>query len=136
MATSPQPPRVLTELDQVRISKLLNHPDMAFAAELASVIDSAELVSSYDVPPHRVTMNSRVLIADETLGEERTLTLCYPPDTDPNTGFVSVLSPVGTALLGMAKGQTARWSTPGGEPASAKILKIVFQPEENGDYLR
>ncbi len=136
MATSPHSARVLTELDHVRISKLLKHPGMEFAAELASVIDSAELVSSYDVPPHLVTMNSRVLIADEMLGEERTLTLCYPPDTDPNTGFVSVLSPVGTALLGLAEGQTARWSAPGGEPALAKILKVVFQPEESGDYLR
>ena len=136
MATSPNPPRVLTELDQVRISKLLKHPDMAFAAELESVIDNAELVSSYDVPPHLVTMNSRVLIADEMLKEERTLTLCYPPDTNPTTGFVSVLSPVGTALLGLTEGQTACWSAPGGESASAKILKVIFQPEESGDYLR
>lgn len=136
MAISPQPARVLTELDHVRIGKLLKHPNMEFAAELASVLDNAELVSSYDVPPDLVTMNSQVLIADEMLGEERTLTLCYPSDTDPNTGFVSVLSPVGTALLGLAEGQTARWSAPGGEPASAKILKVVFQPEESGDYLR
>ena len=136
MATSPQPARVLTELDHVRISKLLKHPGMAFAAELESVIDNAELVSSYDVPPNLVTMNSRVLIADEVLGEDRTLTLCYPPDADPNTGFASVLSPVGSALLGLAEGQTAHWSAPSGEPASAKILKVVFQPEESGDYLR
>lgn len=136
MATSPNSVRVLTELDQVRISKLLKHPDMAFATELESVIDNAELLSSYDVPRHLVTMNSRVLIADEMLGEERSLTLCYPPDTDPNTGFVSVLSPVGTALLGLTEGQTACWKAPGGEPASAKILKVTFQPEDSGDYLR
>lgn len=136
MAISPQPTRVLTELDHVRIDKLLKHPGKAFAAELASVLDSAELVSSYDVQPNLVTMNSRVLIADGLLGEERTLTLCYPPDTNPSTGFVSVLSPVGTALLGLAEGETARWCAPGGEPASAKILKVVFQPEESGDYLR
>ena len=100
MATSPQPARVLTELDHVRISKLLKHSGMAFAAE------------------------------------DRALTLCYPPDADPNTGFASVLSPVGSALLGLAEGQMAHWSAPGGEPASAKILKVVFQPEESGDYLR
>lgn len=136
MATFPPSPRVLTELDHVRIGKLLKHPGMAFAAELESVIDNAELVSSYEVPPDLVTMNSRVLIADEVLGEERTLTLCYPPDADPKTGFVSVLSPVGTALLGLAEGQTAHWAAPNGEQASAKILKVVFQPEESGDYLR
>jgi regulator of nucleoside diphosphate kinase len=139
MATSPQSPqspRVLTELDHVRIGKLLRHPGMSFAAELESVLDNARLVSSYDVPPGLVTMNSRVLIADGVLGEERTLTLCYPPDSNPNTGFVSVLSPVGSALLGLVEGQTAYWNAPGGEQASAKVLKVVFQPEENGDYLR
>ena len=136
MATSLQPARVLTELDHVRISKLLKHPGMAFAADLESVLDNAELVSSYDVQASLVTMNSRVLIADEFLGEERTLTLCYPPDADPKTGFVSVLSPVGTALLGLAEGQMAHWSAPNGEQASARILKVVFQPEESGDYLQ
>ena len=136
MATSLQPARVLTELDHVRISKLLKHPGMAFAAELESVLDNAELVSSYDVQASMVTMNSRVLIADDFLGEERTLTLCYPPDADPKTGFVSVLSPVGTALLGLAEGQMAHWIAPNGEQASARILKVVFQPEESGDYLQ
>ena len=136
MATSLQPARVLTELDHIRISKLLKHPGMAFAAELESVLDNAELVSSYDVQASLVTMNSRVLIADDFLGEERTLTLCYPPDADPKTGFVSILSPVGTALLGLAEGQMAHWSAPNGEQASARILKVVFQPEESGDYLQ
>lgn len=136
MATSFSPARVLTELDHVRIGKLLKHPDMAFAAALEAVLDNAELISSYDVPPSLVTMNSRVLIADALLGEERTLTLCYPPDADPQTGCVSVLSPVGTALLGLAQGQVAHWSAPNGAQASAKILKVVFQPEESGDYLR
>ena len=51
MATSSPPARVLTELDHIRIANLLKHPDMAFAAELESVIDNAELVSSYHVPP-------------------------------------------------------------------------------------
>lgn len=135
MATSPLPTRVLTELDHIRISNLLKHPDMAFATELESVIDNAELVSSYNVPPQLVTMNSRVSIADEQTQGERTLTLCYPPDTDPEKGFVSVLSPIGTGLLGLTEGQMAHWTTPGGAQ-KAKILKVVFQPEHSGEYLR
>ncbi|MEO5606968.1 MAG: GreA/GreB family elongation factor, partial [Polaromonas sp.] len=108
----------------------------SFAAELEVVLDNAELVSSHQIPPQLVTMNSRVLIADAQTGDERTLTLCYPPDTDPNTGFVSVLSPVGTALLGLAEGEVAQWAAPNGTQASAKILKVLFQPEESGEYLR
>ncbi|MEO7160568.1 MAG: GreA/GreB family elongation factor [Polaromonas sp.] len=135
MATSPHPARVLTELDHIRITNLLKHPDMAFAAELESVIDNAELVSSYQVPPQLVTMNSRVMIADGETNGERTLTLCYPPDTDPNKGFVSVLSPIGTGLLGLTEGQMAHWTTPRGAQ-KAEILKVVFQPEHSGEYLR
>ncbi len=135
MATSPQSARVLTELDHIRISNLLKHPRMAFAAELEAVIDNAELISSYHVSPGLVTMNSQVLIADAQTGEERKLTLCYPPDTDPATGFVSVLSPVGTGLLGLAESELAQWTAPNGSKASAKILKVLFQPEESGDFL-
>ncbi|MEO7400964.1 MAG: GreA/GreB family elongation factor [Polaromonas sp.] len=136
MATSPQSARVLTELDHIRISNLLKHPGMAFAAELEAVIDNAELISSYQVPPGLVTMNSQVLIADAQTGEERRLTLCYPPDADPVTGFVSVLSPVGTGLLGLAEGEIAQWAAPNGAKASAKIVKVLFQPEESGEFLR
>ena len=136
MVTSSHPARVLTELDHIRITNLLKHPGMAFAEELESVIDNAELVSSYQVPPQLVTMNSQVVIADGETHDERTLTLCYPPDTNPDKGFVSVLSPIGTGLLGLVEGQVAHWITPGGVQAKAKILKVVFQPEDSGDYLR
>ena len=136
MATSLPTPRTLSELDHIRISNLLKHPGLSFAAELEVVLDNAELVSSHQIEPQLVTMNSRVLIADAQTGDERTLTLCYPPDTDPNTGFVSVLSPVGTGLLGLAEGEVAQWAAPNGTQASAKILKVLFQPEESGEYLR
>ena len=135
MALSPLPVRVLTELDHVRISNLLKHPGMAFAADLEAVIDNAELISSYQVPPGLVTMNSQVLIADAQTGE-RKLTLCYPPDADAATGFVSVLSPVGTGLLGLTEGEFAHWDAPNGTKASAQIVKILFQPEESGEFLR
>ena len=136
MALSPLPVRVLTELDHVRISNLLKHPGMAFAADLEAVIDNAELISSYQVRPGLVTMNSQVLIADVQTGTERKLTLCYPPDADAATGFVSVLSPVGTGLLGLSEGEIAHWDAPNGTEASAKIVKILFQPEESGEFLR
>ncbi len=136
MSTYVPTPRTLSELDHIRISNLLKQPGLSFSSELESVLDNAELVSSYQVPPELVTMNSRVQIVDSQTGEERTLTLCYPPDTDPNTGFVSVLSPVGASLLGLVEGQLAQWAAPNGPPASAKIIKVLFQPEESGEYLR
>ena len=53
----------------------------------------------------------------------------------PNdTRKVSVLSPVGLALIGTRVGATARWRTPGGEEVAARVMNIVYQPEANGDY--
>lgn len=132
-----QPARLLTELDHIRISKLLGRPGAAPDAEadVEDVIHSAELISSYKVPANVVTMYSQVLIADGQTGEERKLTLCYPHDADAAAGFISVLSPVGAGLLGLKKGRIARWRVRDGAVASAKIVDILFQPEQSGDYL-
>lgn len=138
-AFAPQP-RTMTELDHVRISNLLRRPPAGVSVEsgaIEDVIDGAELVSSYEVPPHVVTMYSQVLIADTLTGEQRKLILCYPHDAEPATGSVSVsvLSPVGAALLGLSVGQVAHWAGPQGARASAQIRAVLFQPEESGDYL-
>jgi regulator of nucleoside diphosphate kinase len=137
MFFSQQPARLLTELDHIRISKLLQRPGPSAdtLAQVEDLIHSAELVSPYKVPANVVTMYSQVLIADGQSGQQRKLTLCYPHDADAAAGFVSVLSPVGAGLLGLKKGSVARWQTPDGSTATAKIIDILFQPEESGDYL-
>jgi regulator of nucleoside diphosphate kinase len=137
MFFSQQPARLLTELDHVRISKLLQRPGPSAdtLAQVEDLIHSAELVSPYKVPANVVTMYSQVLIADGQGGQQRKLTLCYPHDADVAAGFVSVLSPVGAGLLGLKEGSVARWQTPDGATATAKIVDILFQPEESGDYL-
>jgi regulator of nucleoside diphosphate kinase len=137
MFFSNSPARLLTELDHIRISKLLQRPGASPQTQAAvdDLIHSAELISSYKVPANVVTMYSQVMIADRHTGEQRKLTLCYPHDADPAEGFVSVLSPVGAGLLGLKNGSTARWTTPDGGTATAKIVEILFQPEESGDYL-
>lgn len=137
MFSSKQPARLLTELDHIRISKLLQRPGASpgMESDVDDLIHNAELISSYKVPADVVTMYSQVLIADGKTGEQRKLTLCYPHDADVTAGFVSVLSPVGSGLLGVKKGRVARWSTPDGNEVTAKIVDILFQPEDSGDYL-
>ena len=134
------PSRILTELDHIRISKLLQRPCSGvlpqLVAKISDMIDNAELLSSYDVPPDVVTMYSQLLLADTKTGEESKLTLCYPVDAAPAEGLVSVLTPVGSSLLGLKVGQPASWTTPLGEESSANIVAILFQPEQSGDYLR
>ncbi len=137
--------RTVTELDHVRISNLAQR--QRGPSNLEDVIDAADLVPSREVDADVVTMNSRVVIADAQgasvgggggggggEGERRTLTLCYPERADAAAGFVSVLSPIGAALLGLRVGDTARWTTPDGRTESARVLEIAFQPEASGDY--
>ena len=72
------------------------------------------------------------------LNESKSLSkiaLCYPDDAEPASGFVSVLSPMGLALLGLTLGQTAHWRSPTGAPMTAQVETILFQPEASGDYV-
>ena len=122
--------RLLTELDHVRLARLLEgstHP------QLEALLDSAETVASREVPADVVTMRSRVSIVDLRSGQRDAQTLCYPRDADGRR-FVSVLSPVGVGLIGLRRGAVARWKTPAGEEGSAQVEGILYQPEASGDY--
>jgi regulator of nucleoside diphosphate kinase len=122
--------RTLTELDAVRLERLRRQ---GTALRMDDLLDTASVVPSRDVAPDVVTMYSQVLVRDAHGGEQR-LTLCYPDDAEPAQGFISVLSPVGLALLGLHVGCVARWHTPDGTPHSAEIVALLFQPEASGDY--
>ena len=126
--------RTLTDLDHIRLYKLLQRQGAAGDAPLAELIDAAEVVTPQTVAPDVVTMLSRVRVADPAGGAERSLTLCYPPEADAGKGFISVLSPLGTSLLGLRVGQTAQWRGADGRPAQVLVRAIEFQPEANGDY--
>jgi regulator of nucleoside diphosphate kinase len=123
--------RLLTELDHVRLTKLL---DAKSHNNLEALLDNAELVESRDVPADIVTMHSQVTIVDARTGHRDQMTLCYPREADPAKGFLSVLSPVGMSLIGLRLGATATWKTPGGEEGSAKVAEILYQPEASGEY--
>ncbi len=122
--------RTLTELDAVRLERLRRQ---GAALPVDDLLDTASVVPSRDVAPDVVTMYSQVLVRDAH-GSEQRLTLCYPDDAEPAQGFISVLSPVGLALLGLHVGSMARWQTPDGTPHSAEIVALLFQPEASGDY--
>lgn len=131
--------RTLTELDHVRLVNLLRR-DMRGGASAPSrrtiddVLDASALVPSREVAPNVVTMYSQVVLRDMQTGQHNSLTLCYPEEADPGAGLVSVLSPVGSALLGLRAGNVARWLSPSGDEKAAEILAVVFQPESSGDY--
>jgi len=126
--------RTLTELDHARLAKFTD-AGRAVDPAMQDLLDNAELVSPTQVDPDVVTMRSRVRVAELSGKGERELTLSYPFDADASDGRVSVLSPVGTALLGLRVGEVARWTAPDGSSAALRVTAMAFQPEASGDYL-
>lgn len=131
--------RTLTELDHVRLLNLSRRDTRVDGSPaprpaIRDLLDACAIVPSRQAPPDVVTRYSQVVLRDLETDERSTLTLCYPADAEPASGFISVLSPVGTGVLGMRVGSVARWFTPAGEPRAAEIVAILFQPEGSGDY--
>ena len=129
----------ITATDRERLTDMVEtalagkNRDTTFLKELARELAGAETVDSKAVPPNVVTMNSRVVVQDVETGEISEYTLVFPEKADISQGRLSVVSPIGTAILGYAKGDTITWQTPGG-PRQIRIEEIPYQPEAAGDY--
>ena len=78
-------------------------------------------------------MNSKVCLRDLDTGEELEYTLVFPGDANLEAGKISILAPVGTALIGYRSGDRISWTVPGGI-RKLKIIKVLYQPEAAGDY--
>jgi regulator of nucleoside diphosphate kinase len=95
---------------------------------LRSELDRARIVEPDEVPKDVVTMNSTVRFVDEESGKEFERTLCYPGEATGGVDKVSILAPLGSALLGLSVGQRIDWPVPGGRTAHIRILEVVSQP--------
>ncbi|HLV18856.1 MAG TPA: nucleoside diphosphate kinase regulator [Pseudomonas sp.] len=132
---SSAPSITVTRLDMQRLEKLLDSlEEYTPAAEaLEAELSRANVVGHDEVPAGVVTMNSRVRCREESTGKDYRLTLVYPQDAGKE-GTVSVLAPVGTALLGLTIGQKIDWPAPGGKKLQLTLLEVEYQPEASGDY--
>lgn len=95
---------------------------------LRSELDRARIVEPADVPRDVVTMNSTVRFTEEDSGKEFERTLCYPHEATGGVDKVSILAPLGSALLGLSVGQSIDWPVPGGRTTRIRILDVVSQP--------
>ena len=86
------------------------------------------------MPPSVVTMNSTVRFAIEPSGEQFCLTLVYPKDANADAGKISILAPVGSALLGLKVGQHIDWPAPGGKTLKLELLSVEGQPKDGGAF--
>jgi regulator of nucleoside diphosphate kinase len=130
-----QEPRiVVTSSDMERLRTLIDTTAGDKADALDAELTRAVVVEPTDVPPDVVTMNSRVVYRDEQSSETREVTLSYPKDASLEQGRVSVLAPVGAALLGLSVGQEIEWLVPGGRHKRLRILAVTYQPQAAGNY--
>jgi regulator of nucleoside diphosphate kinase len=129
-----RPAVIVTDQDHQRLTNLINS-FRGFTPELlADELARAHVVSQHSVPPDVVTMHSVVSFRDEETGVEREMALVYPNNANISEGRLSVLAPMGTALLGLTVGQTIEWPVPEGKTRSIRVLAVAFQPEALGAY--
>ncbi len=129
----------VTQFDKDRLEELIEvaesfgHDKRRHLEGLLGELERAQIVPSQNVPSKVVTMNSRVLLRDIDTFEEMIFTLVFPKDADIQSGLISVLAPVGTAILGYREGDVVEWPVPSGVKRIS-IEKILYQPEAQGDF--
>lgn len=129
----------ITEPDYHRLSALIekrretNGTDREYLNKLEAELDRAEIVDPKEVPANVITMRSTVRLKDLVSGDENTYSLVFPTEADFSQGKISVLAPVGTAILGYRSGDTIEWTVPSGL-RRLKVDKIMYQPESAGHF--
>lgn len=128
---------VVTAADREHLHELIrasrDTPDRDAARALADELEYAEIVPAERIARNVMTMNSHAVFRDEETGEEREIILVYPKSSDPEHGRISVLAPLGAALLGLSEGQTIDWPLPGGRRRRYRVVTVLYQPEAAGD---
>lgn len=133
------PAIVISSLDLERIENLLKQPphrDSPGAAALSAELARANVLDPADMPGDVITMNSVVTFVDESSNESREISLVYPRDADSSVNRISVLAPVGSAMLGLRVGQSIDWNVPGGRTLRLRVTGLSFQPEASGQFHR
>lgn len=136
-----RPPLLVSRLDAERLEALLEQPRFRVldTGALQEELARATLADPAQMPADVFTMNStaQVRVEDAERGDrEHEITLVYPHDADGDARKVSILAPVGSALLGLRTGDTIDWPMPGGRSARLRLLAIRFQPEAAGELHR
>lgn len=124
----------ITEEDHQKLMQLLEgarqrqHRDLAHVEQLDAELDRAHIVPAGEIPPDVVTMNTQVALRDLDTGSEMVLTLVFPHEANVDRQKVSVLAPLGTAVLGYRSGDTIEWEVPG-RARRLQVERVLYQPE-------
>lgn len=138
MSTKKASDILITRFDKARLMRLLRGLDAAHEnrdeiEDLERELERGTEVESTEVAPDVVTMNSTVRVTDLDANTTHTYTIVFPGDADVDKGRISILSPLGTALLGYRAGDVVTWEMPRGT-RRLRIEALVYQPEAAGDF--
>jgi regulator of nucleoside diphosphate kinase len=129
----------ITENDRLRIHGLIASSRIGpkgnarYLDALEGELRRARVVRPSEVPRDVVTMHSTVRLRDLDAAESETYTLVYPSQADPENHCISVLAPVGTAILGYRVGDVVEWPVPAGT-RRLRVEEVLYQPEREGVY--
>jgi regulator of nucleoside diphosphate kinase len=129
----------ITDFDLQRLQELIDEMqeqpsrDTRYLEELGEELLRAEVVAPQEIPPQVITMNSKVRLQDLGSKAELEYTLVFPVDANLEQGKISVLAPVGMAMIGYRAGDTITWQVPAGTKR-LKVKQILYQPEAAGDF--
>jgi regulator of nucleoside diphosphate kinase len=123
----------ITDFDMKRLRQLVqgtkawSEKDREYMEDLEEELERAVVVPSKDVPPDVITMNSELQVKDVDTGNKLIFRLVFPRDADFERGKVSILAPIGMALIGYRTGDTVNWKVPSGI-RRLKIEEVLYQP--------
>lgn len=125
----------ITAADMTRLRTLIgglknSRDDLA---TLSAELDRARIVAPAEIPADIITMNSKAQLREIPDDDLMTYTLVFPDKADADAGRVSVLAPIGTAMLGQREGDEFEWEVPAGR-LRLRVEKVLYQPEAAGDF--
>jgi regulator of nucleoside diphosphate kinase len=130
----------ITESDLDRLRKLISvmstsdtDKTQEYLETLENELDQAEIVKPQSVPEDVITMRSKARLLDIDSGKEVIYSLVFPNEADLEKGKISVLAPIGTAMIGYKVGDIIEWEVPAGL-RRLRVEEVLYQPEAAGDY--
>lgn len=120
---------ILKKADFEKLTSLVNNTRFETVELLEAELNRASIVPDDELPADVVSMNSKVRFQDLGTGKETVVTLVYPHEANIEKNRISVLAPIGSALIGLQVGQVIQWPIPKGKEMQVRVIAVLSQPE-------
>ncbi|WP_297771772.1 nucleoside diphosphate kinase regulator [uncultured Roseovarius sp.] len=120
----------LDKLEALAAGAIQRNPELA--DRLLGEINRARIVPAAKLPPDVVAIGRTVTYRDETTGQENKVTPVFPEEADISRGRISILTPIGVALIGLAEGASLHWDTRDGKRRVLTVLHVASQDAPEG----